>query len=201
MLLLSLGCASDPACAPCPACEPAAQGSAAGSAAGSSGGASGAVSGGATLAPWEAELLAPELEALRAGVVARGEQGFGVCAGKDDCEAFVGGDAGELPLGPHILSAELDVPALGEGWQVRFDLVCDVTTPKGNTSTVDHSKTYKVVHTGPKRGYHLSPLWKIQSPHPQGRRDCKYSLTPLRPDGAEGTPLRGAYATPMPETP
>ncbi len=154
---------------------------------------------GSPLEDWELQVLDKDLQSLRAGIQARGEQGFGLCEGAQSCERFLGAAPGELPPGAHILQAELDVPRLGEDWQVRFDLTCSVTTPAGTELDVDHSKTYGVVHTGSKQGYRLSPLWKIQSPHPQGARDCELSLTPIRPDGQDGTPIRGSYKTPMPE--
>lgn len=151
------------------------------------------------LEDWELQVLDKDLQSLRAGIQPRGEQGFGLCEGAQSCDRFLGAAPGELPPGAHILQAELDVPRLGEDWKVRFDLTCSVTTPAGTELDVDHSKTYGVVHTGSKQGYRLSPLWKIQSPHPQGARDCQVSLTPVRPDGQDGTPIIGSYKTPMPE--
>lgn len=153
------------------------------------------------LEDWEMAVIEPDLARLREGIFPVGEQGFGICKGATACEVFLGPEPGELDLGTHILRAELSVPRMGSDWQVRFDLDCTVTTPAGNELPVNHSKAYGVVHTGPKRGYQLSPLWKIQSPHPQGARDCAFSLTPIRPDGQDGTPVSGHYKTPMPETP
>lgn len=138
---------------------------------------------------WELQVLDKDLQALRAGIQPRGDQGFGLCQGAQNCEVFLGASPGELALGTHILQAELDVPRIGEDWKVRFDLNCTVTTLAGTELEVDHSKTYGVVHTGSKQGFRLTPLWKIQSPHPQGARDCDVSLTPVRPDGQDGTRL------------
>ena len=155
---------------------------------------------GGSLSPFEATLLSPTLEDLRAGVrpFDGSEQAFGVCKGDKACDAFLGADPGVLSEGQHMVRAELAVPSVGEGWQVRFRVDCEVTSAEGRTSAVDHEKTYDLTHTGPKRGYALQPLWRIQSPHPGGRRDCTYSLTPRGPDGSEGAPITGSYITPMP---
>lgn len=157
-------------------------------------------SAGDLLEPFEAELLEPQVQDLRKGVrpFEGAEAGFGVCQGGKECESFLGLDAGVLGAGDHMVRAELAVPAVGEGWQARFRVDCTVTGPTGKGSEVDHEKTYDLTHTGPKRGYSLQPLWRIQSPHPSGQRACTYSLTPLRPDGVEGEVISGSYTTPMP---
>lgn len=153
----------------------------------------------AALEDWEAELLGPQLQDLRAGVRAwPGEGSLGICQGASECDTFVGLDGGTLGPGDHMIRAELAVPQVGDGWQVRFEVACAVTLANGKTNDVDHDKTYDVTYTGPTRGYRLQPLWRIQSPHPQGQRDCTWSLTPLRPDGTEGDAVVGAYTTPMP---
>ncbi|MFH1463930.1 MAG: hypothetical protein ABIO70_06070 [Pseudomonadota bacterium] len=152
----------------------------------------------ATLAPWEAEILAPTLEDLRAGVRTAGEQPFGVCEGKRDCERYIGPDAGLLPEGAFFVRSEVKVPSVGEGWQVAFKAHCVSTDAKGTQREQDHEKTYEVKYTGKDRTYRLQPLWKIQSPHPGGARSCDFSLTPLRPDGQPGETLTGHYETPAP---
>jgi hypothetical protein len=169
-----------PECPDCPECEQPPQGE--------------------SLNAFEASLLGPVLEDLRAGVrpFPGSEQGFGLCKGDKDCDTFLGLDGGTLSEGQHMVRAELSVPAVGEGWAARFRLDCQVTGPTGKTSTVDHEKIYDLKYTGPKRGYSLQPLMRIQSPHPGGERVCTYSLTPLSPDGAEGEPISGSYTTPMP---
>lgn len=151
------------------------------------------------LEEWEAALLAPDLASLREGVHPYSAQGWGVCSGEKKCEEHMGTAVGELAEGDYIIHSELAVPKLGEGWQVRFDLSCDIQGKNGGNTEYNHDKTYGVIHAGKERGYRLTPLWKIQSPHPQGARDCTYSLTPIRPDGGEGTPMTGSYSTPMPE--
>jgi len=180
LALLAIACAPEPEpCPDCPSCPDAAP--------------SGDLEG------WEAALLQPSLDDLRAGVRPWDDQGFGVCMGDRECDAFVGLHPGELDTEEHLIQAELAVPQLGEGWQVKFEVACEVTLPSGSTKPVDHEKIYDVTYTGPQRGYRLMPLWRIQSPHPQGSRDCQYRLTPLRPDGTEGTAIEGSYKTPMPE--
>lgn len=184
--LLAIACSNPRGPTVCPECEDCAAAAA-------------PTSPGEGLAPWEQALLQPSIDDLRQGVRPWNDQGLGVCMGDRECDAFIGLDAGELAVGDHLVQAELAVPELGEGWQVKFELACTVTMPNGGTKPVDHEKVYDVVHTGPKRGYRLMPLWRVQSPHPQGSRDCAYSLTPMRPDGTLGTPLKGSYLTPMPE--
>jgi hypothetical protein len=151
-----------------------------------------------TLQPWEAALLAPTLDDIRAGVHTVGEQPFGVCEGKRDCDRYLGPDAGLLPEGSFFVRSEVKVPAVGEGWQVAFKAHCVATDAKGQQREQDHEKTYEVKYTGKDRTYRLQPLWKIQSPHPGGARSCDYSLTPLRPDGVAGETLKGHYETPAP---
>ena len=64
---------------------------------------------------------------------------------------------------------------------------------------IGREKVYDVRHVRtPDMGYRLQPLWMIQSPHPNGARACEYSLTPIRPDGVEGTPWTGKYTTAAP---
>ena len=145
-------------------------------------------------------MLAEDLADIRRGVRPFEREGsFGVCAGTNECDTFVGAEAGELPAGEHMIIAELAVPSAGEGWGAVFDITCQVVTTAGRETVVEQSKPYGLVHTGPKQGYMLRPLWRIQSPHPQGSRDCSYSLTSVRPDGSHGEAVAGHYFTAMPQ--
>ena len=151
------------------------------------------------LDPGEAKLLAPYLDDLRQGIRQFGDKGFGVCQGKRDCETFLGTEPPPLGPGDYLIRAELTVPELGEGWKVKFNIACDLTTIEGKTTHQDHEKVYDVRHVRtPDMGYRLQPLWMIQSPHPNGSRSCSFSLTPIRPDGSEGTPWTGKYTTEAP---
>lgn len=144
----------------------------------------------------EAAILAPYLADLRQGIRPYGEQGFGVCQGKRTCEQFLGAEPPPLAPGDYLVRAELSVPELGEGWKVRFDINCELTTTEGRTTTQNHEKVYDVRHVRTANmGYRLQPLWMIQSPHPNGARACTFSLTPIRPDGQEGQPWKGKYST------
>ena len=181
MLLLLIGCTgtSAPAvdCPPCEAC-----------------GESNPV-----LEPWEAQVLAPVIEDLRQGVRPFADaDSFGVCVGATECDSYLGLEPEPLQTGDHMILAELSVPSEGEGWSARFRLDCTVQTPAGRETTVDFDKTYPLVHTGAARGYMLKPIWRIQSPHPQGSRDCTYKLFSVRPDGQETEAATGHYATAMP---
>lgn len=152
-----------------------------------------------TLAPWEVEVLGPVLAELRSGIQPVGEQGFGLCRGRQECEAFLGTSPGTLAPGDYFLRAELRAPPVGRGWSAQFRVACDTTTPGGRTRQQEHERTYGIRHLGPERGTTLQPLWQVQSPHPSGARTCTYSLTPIRPDGTPGEPWVGAYETPPPE--
>jgi hypothetical protein len=157
-----------------------------------------ATTGSTALAGWEAELLAPAIEELRGGVQTWGEQPFGVCEGKRDCDSYLGATPGELKPGSFFVRSEVKVPSVGEGWKATFAVTCTSTDARGNTSDQNHEKTYDIKFTGKGRAYRLQPLWKIQSPHPGGARSCDFSLTPVRPDGEAGEPWKGHYETPAP---
>ena len=179
MLALLLACSSPAECPACPACEACDEP-------------------GVALEPWEEELLGPVLDELRAGIVLHGDEPFGVCRGASGCDEFLGQDVGDLPEGDFLLRAELKAPAVGEGWTVDFRVDCTTTRKNGEPAQHDHDRSYEVKYTGAAHGYRLQPLWKIQSPHPSGARDCTYSLTPRRPDGTAGEAWTGSYKTPAP---
>jgi hypothetical protein len=184
LLLLMMACSSQaptdcPECAACP--EQAA-----------------ATTGSTALADWEATLLAPAIEELRKGTQTWGEQPFGVCEGKRDCDTYLGATPGLLEPGSFFVRSEVKVPSVGEGWKTTFAVDCTSTDARGNTSEQNHEKTYDIKYTGKERAYRLQPLWKIQSPHPGGARTCDFSLTPVRPDGEAGEPWTGHYETPAP---
>ncbi len=184
LLLLMMACTSQtptscPECPVCPEQPPAAAGA-------------------SQLADWEATLLSPAIEELRQGMQTWGEQPFGVCEGKRDCDTYKGATPGLLEPGSFFVRAEVKAPSVGEGWQASFAVKCTSTDARGNSSEQDHEKTYDIKYTGKERAYRLQPLWKIQSPHPGGARSCDYSLTPIRPDGEAGEPWTGHYENPAP---
>ena len=185
LLLVMLACTSQAPtdCPECPTCpEPTAA----------------PASGATQLESWEAELLAPAVDELRGGVRTWGEQPFGVCEGKRDCDSYLGATPGELKPGSFFVRSEVKVPSVGEGWKATFAVQCTSTDARGNSSEQNHEKTYEIKYTGKERAYRLQPLWKIQSPHPGGARSCDFSLTPMRPDGETGETLTGHYETPAP---
>ena len=149
-----------------------------------------------SLSSWEAELLAEPLEDLRAGVRPFHPEGFGICRGIQRCEEFLGTDPGLLPSGDYMVYAELRVPQLGEGWSANFQLDCDIKREGQETRPYEYSRSYEVAYSGPNRGYRLAPMMRIKSAEPDGAlRDCRYSLTPSRPDGEASEPLTGSYST------
>ncbi len=184
LVLILLACSgqSPSDCPTCPTCPEAAP----------------AAAGGTQLAAWEAEILAPALDELRAGVTTWGDQPFGVCEGKRECDNYVGAEPGLLPVGSFFIRSEVKVPSVGEGWQATFAVDCVTHDKRGNESPQSHEKTYSIKYTGKERAYRLQPLWKIQSPHPGGSRVCDFTLTPIRPDGEAGEPWKGHYETPPP---
>ncbi len=152
-----------------------------------------------SLEDWEADILQPLLDQLRDGIALHGDEAFGICRGKRECDEFIGtSPSGPLPGGDFFIRAELEVPPIGEDWKVQFQVQCELTNPQGNSSTQNHDKIYSVKYAGKGRGYRLQPLWKIQSPHPNGERKCDFSLTPIRPDAQKGEPWTGSYSTAMP---
>ena len=130
-----------------------------------------------TLSPFEAEALDELLTELRAGPTPFDDSAWGVCSGQTRCGEYVGADAGMLPAGDHVVAARLAVPTLGGPWKVRFDLRCTTTNHADQTRDNEHSREY-TVGVKPNGGYRLDPLFRIQSPHPGGARECTYSLTP-----------------------
>jgi hypothetical protein len=143
-------------------------------------------------------LLSKPLAEIRSGILPFGEQSFGVCTGVQKCETFEGAEAGSLSEGDHLIYAELRVPELGEDWKALFALHCETTRADGSSAPYDYERSYDVRYSGPNRGFRLSPMMRVKSPHSSGARACTYSLTPIRPDGEAGDPWTGSYATPAP---
>jgi len=150
-----------------------------------------------SLSDFENGLLADAIAEIREGIVPFSESGFGICEGVQKCERFLGATPGLLAEGDHLVHAELKVPDYGEGWTVNFVHQCNVAGENTNQMPANvWSKSYNVKNSGPNRGYRVSPLIRIKSPHPSGARTCTYSLTPVRPDGKELPAHQGSYETP-----
>ncbi len=149
---------------------------------------------------WEAALIQPSLDSIRAGVQPWSDESWGLCTGIQKCEQYLGRDAEALPEGDHVLFVELKVPEIGDGWKMKFHWSCDTHNIHGRTTFQEHEKEYTVRYSGPNRGFRLLPLWRIKSPHAQGARDCDYQMTAIRPDGTEGETWGGSYKTPSPLT-
>ena len=134
------------------------------------------------------------------GVQPWSDESWGICTGIQKCEQYLGKDAEALPEGDHVLFVELKVPALGDGWKMKFHWSCDTHNIHGRTTFQEHEKEYTVRYSGPNRGFRLLPLWRIKSPHAQGARECDYQMTAIRPDGTAGETWGGSYKTPSPLT-
>lgn len=176
LALALVACQEDAAdCPACPSCPDATAAPAP----------AGAGSGGdsLTLEPWEAELLGDQIAQLREGAKPYGEQGWGVCTGAKKCGTFLGADAGTLKPGEYLLRAEIAVPRLGKGWKAEFEQICEVTRANGSTTSRESKREHDIAYAGGTRGYRLEPLVRIQSPAPDGDRNCTATLTTLRPDG------------------
>ena len=149
-----------------------------------------------TLSAFEAEILGPALEDLRAGIRPFDEQGLGVCRkGKGrDCGEFMGTDPGELPPGEYMLFAALAVPDVGEKGTWTVDLVVECETEgAGGSTPSDRATSYDVRYGGKARPYRLAPLFSITSPgdHPKA---CTWVMTFKGPSG-EAT-HEGAWSVP-----
>ncbi len=152
---------------------------------------------GVVLADHEAELLAPLLEDVRAGVRPFDDQGVGICRGSRECEVFLGQDAGELPPGTFMLQAELRVPRHGEDWSIEVATECEtvrVTDTDESRTTSSSSRSYDVRYAGEQRGYRLRPLRTITSPSPGGAQHCTWTLTAPHPGGDQV--LTGSWSVP-----
>jgi hypothetical protein len=155
--------------------------------------------GAAKLSTFEADIVAPILEDVRAGVRGFDAEGIGICRGKRTCDEFLGADVGELPAGDYVVKAELRVPNTGEGhtWNIDFATECETvrTTERGESrSSSQNSRNYEVRYAGEQRGYRLLPLQTITSPSTGGARSCKYTITAPHPDGDKV--YTGSWATP-----
>ena len=148
------------------------------------------------LSTFEAEMLAPVVEDVRAGVRPFAETSIGICKGKKECEEYLGMDVGELPPGNYIVTAELRVPDIGppKTWKIDFVTECETTTKTDAISKNDHTRNYDVRYAGTERGYRLSPLRTVESPSKGGARSCKFKLVAPHPDGDKV--YEGSWSTP-----
>lgn len=140
------------------------------------------------MSDFEAGLLNPILEDIRAGVRPFHDEGIGLCKGKESCDGYLGMTADLAEPGDYILQAELRVPRTGERgtWKVRVDFECTYvrTTEAGeNSSTQNSTREYEVAYAGEKRGYRLVPLRKIKSPHDRSSESCSWKIIAPHPDG------------------
>lgn len=155
----------------------------------------------AGLSSFEQQIVGPILEDMRAGVRPYGPEGVGICKGSGKtCDSYLGLSPGELAEGTHMLKAELAVPDAGEKgtWKIQLNVDCTTTRESGNsksTSTNNYNKEYTVFYAGKDRGYRLSPLYKIDSPHQGGSRECTYKITAPHPSG-EATEFTGSWSVP-----
>ena len=156
----------------------------------------------AGLTDFEQRVVDPMLEDIRAGVRPFTPESVGICKGQGkECDEYLGLEVGELPEGEYMVRAELLVPKTGDlhEWQVRFETECTTTreTDGGSSeSTTSNSKEYDVRYAGEERGYRLSPLFRIDSPHSSGARSCSWKLVSPHPDGDKV--VEGSWSTPAP---
>lgn len=146
----------------------------------------------AAASAFEASLLEPLLDDVRAGVQPWGEEGIGLCRGGRTCEAYLGMEPGELAPGDYVLRAELRVPDVGERgtWRVDFDTEC---TSSGGAPQ-RYTRTYEVIAPGGDRPYRLGALRRITSPSADGPTSCTFRLTAPHPDGDKV--YTGSWSTP-----
>ncbi|HHO54444.1 MAG TPA: hypothetical protein ENK18_27130 [Deltaproteobacteria bacterium] len=141
---------------------------------------------------FEASLLEPLLDDVRAGIQPWSEEGIGLCRGSRTCEAYLGADAGELAPGAYVIRAELRVPDVGERgtWSVIFATECT----SGGGEPERYTRTYEVIAPGGDRPYRLGALRRITSPSDAGPTSCTWSLTAPHPDGDKR--YQGSWSTP-----
>ena len=150
-----------------------------------------------SLSPFEAEVLGPQLDDLRAGVRPFDERSVGVCvkgSGRE-CGEVLGSQAGELAPGEYMLFGAFAVPNGGEEgtWTVTLKLDCEATDASGDVSSRSREKSYDVKYSGPDRAYRLAPLDTITSPAPKAET-CTWSMA-LGGPTAQQT-LTGGWSVP-----
>jgi hypothetical protein len=93
------------------------------------------------------------------------------------------------------MRADLRVPRLGSGWWAELRVICDVTAVRGQATDVDLSERFEL-KPGESGLVELHLMWRVPSPAADGARNCKATLTPVRPDGQRGAPWELKYQTP-----
>ena len=156
------------------------------------------------MSEFEASVIGPAVEDIRAGIRAWNEQSVGVCARTSnkskECAEFLGLEAGTLPEGSYMLQALLRVPDAGpQGtWSVTINVDCTTTrVADNNTSTYtnNYNKSYTVKYINEERGYRLAPLYSIESPNTAGKKDCTYTLSYAHPDSP--STVTGSWSIPQ----
>lgn len=165
-----LGCGNEPDCVPC---EPAAEGTA--------------------LSSFQASLLDPLTESVRAGVQPWRGAGIGVCQGARTCEADLGSSPGALPAGEYLIRADLTVPPVGgpQTWTVVFEVTCTAEGAEPET----YRRTYTLTSPGLDRPYRLPVLRRMTSPNPGGPESCTYRLSAPYPEREPAILVEGAWST------
>ncbi|MEN0060980.1 MAG: hypothetical protein AAGA48_02460 [Myxococcota bacterium] len=143
---------------------------------------------------FEAQLVGPLLDEIRAGVRPFDEQGLGLCRGAQTCETFLGQSV-EEPLAPgeYGLYAALRVPPVGAPgtWKVKVTTACTGEGAEATPYTREHEVTAP-------RGKNARPfrvlLQRVTSPHPDGPRACTWTLEAPHPDRT--ITYEGSWSTP-----
>lgn len=143
---------------------------------------------GLVLTAFEASLVEPILESVRAGVRPWSPEGLGVCRGARTCEEYLGADVAHLDAGEYLVRAELSVPPVGR-WTVEFESTCVVD----GADPVVYRRTYELAWPGADRPFRIGALRRFTVPSPAGPESCTYRLLAPHPDGDRE--LTGSWST------
>ncbi len=154
-----------------------------------------------SLSAAEKELLSDSLSQIRTGTKPFDDSSVGICKGSGkNCEEFLGTTVVDLPEGEYMLQARLLAPKIKPegGWKVEFHRNCKTTkkTKNGDSTTNNnYSKEYKISRN--EKGYLLSPLATIRSPHKYGKKECEWKLIFHNTNGTEE--IKGSWSIPAKE--
>ena len=146
---------------------------------------------------WEKSLVAEVLVDVRGGVELYGDEAFGLCRKGENnaCGEYLGPTPGTLEPGEYFVFAQVQAPALADGWKVVYTSNCGLTSG-GGTAARSESKerTYPVKYKS-RRAY---PVRMPSVVAPGGSTDsvCEISLDSLSPGGERQRIGEGQFVVP-----
>jgi hypothetical protein len=131
------------------------------------------------LTPIEQKILGDRLRDLSVGVRTYGPQGFGLCAGANTCERWLGGGSTEpLPPGSYVVHAEVQVPADGT-WVASTRVVCRAVDRNDDgtyTVLLERQRDIPVRPSTDGGPVVLDAIERLISPFPLGDAACDITL-------------------------